>query len=155
MPNKRSRKHEVRALLTVPNLAKAGSSLNLELYDRDEKIGELVIGRGSLFWYGRKRQSSKRIPWSRFADLMETSRTADSPARQPHKQIGPCRSLAILSGAFTARTVTTSATRRLSRCWLGGSRVTSTRPEPLWPRRPEPDRSRVLMDASGRKPSPL
>lgn len=71
MPSKRSRKHEVRGLLTVPNLAKAGSSLNLEIFDRDEKIGELVIGRGSLFWYGRRRQRSKRISWSRFAEFMD------------------------------------------------------------------------------------
>jgi len=30
-----------------------------------------VIGRGSLFWYGRSRKRSKRIPWSRFADMMD------------------------------------------------------------------------------------
>ena len=46
------RKHEVKAKLANFELVKAGSSLNLEVFANDEKIGELEIGRGSLFWTG-------------------------------------------------------------------------------------------------------
>ena len=65
------RKHEVKADLKNFELAKARSSLNLNIYANDEKIGELEIGRGSLYWYGRSRHRSKRIDWSRFAEMMD------------------------------------------------------------------------------------
>jgi len=65
------RKHGVKASLQVPQLAKAGSSLNLNIYADRQKLGELVVGRGSLYWYGRNRQRRKRIPWTTFADMMD------------------------------------------------------------------------------------
>jgi hypothetical protein len=65
------RKHEVKADLANFELAKARSSLNLQIYANDEKIGELEIGRGSLYWYGRNRHRSKRIDWSQFASMMD------------------------------------------------------------------------------------
>ena len=65
------RKHEVKADLANFELAKARSSLNLQIYANDEKIGELEIGRGSLYWYGRNRHRSKRIDWTRFATMMD------------------------------------------------------------------------------------
>ena len=68
---RQTRKHEVKAHLKNFDLAKAGSSLNLQIYALDEKIGELEVGRGSLFWYGRNRHKSKRINWSRFAEMMD------------------------------------------------------------------------------------
>ena len=72
MPRRsRERKHAVRATLTVQELTKAGSSLHLELYARGERIGTLEIGRGALYWKGGKRQRSKRLPWTRFAELMD------------------------------------------------------------------------------------
>ena len=72
MPRKRTpKKHSVKAYLQVTELAKAGSSLELNIYASKEKIGTLVIGRGSLFWYGRSRQKRKRIAWSRFAEMMD------------------------------------------------------------------------------------
>jgi len=73
MPKKRTvpKRHSVRAELTVPELSKAGSSLRLDLFAHDQKIGELQIGRGSLFWYGRNRVKSKRIRWTRFAEMMD------------------------------------------------------------------------------------
>ena len=40
------RKHEVKADLHNFELAKAKSSLNLEIYAEGEKIGELEVGRG-------------------------------------------------------------------------------------------------------------
>jgi hypothetical protein len=66
-----NRKHSVRAQLTVQELTKAGTSLMLEISARGEKIGELEIGRGSLYWRGGKRQLRKRLSWSRFAELMD------------------------------------------------------------------------------------
>jgi len=72
MARRKSRKvHSVRANLRVPELTVAGSSLTLELFADKHKIGELLIGQGSLFWYGRNRQKSKRIPWLHFAEMMD------------------------------------------------------------------------------------
>jgi hypothetical protein len=66
-----TRKHEVKADLANFELAKARSSLKLQIYANKEKIGELEVGRGSLYWQGGKRQRSKRLDWSRFADMMD------------------------------------------------------------------------------------
>jgi hypothetical protein len=63
--------HTVRAALHVPGLSRAGSSLTLLIYAHDEKIGEIELGRGSLFWRGGKRQRRKRVSWSRFAEMMD------------------------------------------------------------------------------------
>jgi hypothetical protein len=69
------RRHSVRGELNVRELSKAGSSLTLELFVRQKrsraKIGELVIGRGALYWYGRNRHRRKRISWTRFAEMMD------------------------------------------------------------------------------------
>jgi hypothetical protein len=69
--NNPNRKHSARALLTVRELTRAGSSLNVRLYARGRKIGELEIGRGSLFWFGHRRRGRKRIRWSTFAHMMD------------------------------------------------------------------------------------
>ena len=66
-----ARKHEVKADLANFELAKARSSLTLQIYANKEKIGALEIGRGSLYWQGRKKQRSKRLDWSRFAEMMD------------------------------------------------------------------------------------
>ena len=72
MPKKKPiKKHSVRANLHVVELTRAGSSLDLEIYADNEKIGTMIIGRGSLSWKGGKRQITKRIPWSRFAEMMD------------------------------------------------------------------------------------
>lgn len=72
MPLKRTRKkHSVKANLHVLELTRAGSSLDLAIYADQEKIGTMIIGSGSLLWYGGKRQTRKRIPWSRFAAMMD------------------------------------------------------------------------------------
>jgi hypothetical protein len=63
--------HVVRARLIVHELSKAGTSLYVEIMARGEKIGELEIGRGSLYWRGGKRQIRKRLRWPRFAELMD------------------------------------------------------------------------------------
>lgn len=66
-----ARVHAVRAILKVHELSKAGTSLLLEVLERGEKIGELEIGRGSLFWRGGRRHGRKRVRWARFAELMD------------------------------------------------------------------------------------
>ena len=66
-----ARKHEVKASLRNGELVKAKSSLRLAVFAEGKKIGELQIGRGSLFWWGHKRKLSKRISWSRFAEMMD------------------------------------------------------------------------------------
>jgi hypothetical protein len=66
-----ARVHAVRAVFKVHELSKAGTSLLLEVLERGEKIGELEIGRGSLFWRGGKRHGRKQIRWARFAELMD------------------------------------------------------------------------------------
>ena len=73
-----ARTHVVRAQLSVHELSKAGTSLYLEIMARGEKIGELEIGRGSLYWKGGKRQIRKRLPWPRFAELMDRLAYGDS-----------------------------------------------------------------------------
>lgn len=65
------KKHSVKANLHVLELTRAGSSLSLAIYADKEKIGTMVIGQGSLSWKGGKRQITKRIPWSRFAAMMD------------------------------------------------------------------------------------
>jgi hypothetical protein len=64
------RKHAVKARLNVHELTKAGTSLNLEIFAAGEKIGELEIGRGGLYWWGGRRHRSKRLSWSDFAERM-------------------------------------------------------------------------------------
>jgi hypothetical protein len=65
------RKHTVTAHVQILDLTKAGSSMELDIYANEEKIGTIVIGRGSLTWRGGKRQREKRLSWSKFAELMD------------------------------------------------------------------------------------
>jgi len=66
-----NRVHAVKASIQNVELTKAGSSTLLKIYANEKKIGELVIGRGSLSWSGRNRRTKKRIDWSRFAEMMD------------------------------------------------------------------------------------
>ena len=68
--SKTAPKHTVRANFQVIELTKAGSSIELEIFANKQKLGTIVMGRGSIFWYGKGRQKSKRISWSRFAKMM-------------------------------------------------------------------------------------
>lgn len=65
-----SRRFVVRAELDNFELAKARSALKLQIYSRGEKVGELQVGRGSIYWWGAYRQNEKRINWGRFAEMM-------------------------------------------------------------------------------------
>jgi hypothetical protein len=65
------RKHAVKTSLRNVHLPKAMSALNLILKADGEKIGELIVGRGSFSWYGRSRKRRKSISWSEFATTMD------------------------------------------------------------------------------------
>jgi hypothetical protein len=57
--------------VSIPELAKAGSSISLEVHAEGEKIGTIIAGRGSLTWFGGKRKTGCEISWSRFAEMMD------------------------------------------------------------------------------------
>ena len=65
------RKFEVKAEVANFTLAKAKSALKLAIYNRDEKLGQLEIGRGSLYWTGAHRQIEKRLNWGRVAQMLD------------------------------------------------------------------------------------
>jgi hypothetical protein len=67
---KMHRKHEVSAGIDNIELARAKSSLHLTILADGEKLGQLEIGQGSLYWWGKNRRKSKRLDWSRFAEKM-------------------------------------------------------------------------------------
>ena len=52
-------RYEVKAEISNATLAKAKSALSLQIYLRHMKLGEIQIGRGSLFWSGARRQSER------------------------------------------------------------------------------------------------
>jgi hypothetical protein len=66
-----SRNIQSKRTCRVVELTRTGSSLELEIYADQEKIGTMIIGQGSLSWKGGKRPIRKRIPWSRFAAMMD------------------------------------------------------------------------------------
>ena len=70
-PASLERKYEVKAEIENFSLVKAKSALKLEIYCREEKLGELRVGRGSLYWWGAHRQKEKRVSWGRFAQMMD------------------------------------------------------------------------------------
>jgi hypothetical protein len=64
--------HQVKAAVKNLDLTKAGTSIELNVYAAEEKIGTVEIGRGSLRWYGKSKKNPKIIPWSKLADWMES-----------------------------------------------------------------------------------
>jgi len=70
-PSAPERRHTVRASLRNVDLTKATTALTLVLHDEGEKMGELVVGRGSFFWKARHGKKRKRITWSDFAAMMD------------------------------------------------------------------------------------
>jgi hypothetical protein len=60
----------VKAELANFQLAKAKSALTLHIHSAGQKVGELQIGRGSIYWWGKHRQIPKRINWTRFTEMM-------------------------------------------------------------------------------------
>jgi hypothetical protein len=81
MPKKKLiKKHSVKANLQVVELTGAGSSLDLEIYADQEKIGTMIIGQGSLSWKGGKRQSQWAVGGGQWAVGGDGSKTGVRPA---------------------------------------------------------------------------
>lgn len=66
--DKKTNVHKVRASIEVPELSNAGSSLRLDVFNAEGKLGKLVIGRGSLTWFARNQKRGKRRTWTDFAE---------------------------------------------------------------------------------------
>ncbi len=66
-----NRKHSVRAELQIIELSKSGTSITLEIYAEEEKLGTLIIGRGSMTWYGSRWKNGRKFSWPQFAAKME------------------------------------------------------------------------------------
>ncbi len=64
------RKHSVRCTIEVPELTKSGSAVRFDVHADGEKIGTILLGRGSITWYGGKRKTGVQISWTKFAELM-------------------------------------------------------------------------------------
>jgi hypothetical protein len=56
------RKFEVHAEIENFTLAKGKSALKLQIYSRNEKRGELQIGRGSIRWWSATARLSTAFP---------------------------------------------------------------------------------------------
>lgn len=67
----KKKRHKVQASMQVLELNNAGSSLEFEIFEAEAKIGRIVLGRGSISWYGRGRHKGKRWGWKRFAKIMD------------------------------------------------------------------------------------
>ena len=65
------RRHHVSATLGIQELSKAGTSIKLFVHRDDEKLGEMDIGRGAIYWRGGNKQKWERIGWTRFAEMMD------------------------------------------------------------------------------------
>ena len=64
-------KHQVDVDFRSRDITRAGTSLELDVFARGEKLGKMTIGSGSLTWRGRSRRSGRRITWTRFAAMMD------------------------------------------------------------------------------------
>ena len=65
------KKHSVSASVQIHELTRAGTSVDFEIFADEEKVGTIIIGRGSITWFGRNRRKSIELSWTRFAELMD------------------------------------------------------------------------------------
>jgi hypothetical protein len=52
-------------------LSKSGTSIKLEIFAEKEKLGTLIIGRGSMTWYGANWKNGRKFSWPVFAAKMD------------------------------------------------------------------------------------
>jgi hypothetical protein len=71
MRKKRQRKHKVVGAVNNIDLTKAGTSVSLDVFADQEKIGRVELGRGTIRWYGRRKQKATPISWTKFAEWMD------------------------------------------------------------------------------------
>lgn len=65
-----ARIHAVSADLENFKLAKAKSALTIRLLVKGKRAGEVHMGSGGLFWWGRRKKSGMRMSWTKFAEMM-------------------------------------------------------------------------------------
>jgi acetyl-CoA carboxylase carboxyltransferase component len=65
------KKHTVSARMQVLELTKAGSSMELDIFANKIKLGTIIVGRGSLTWYGKSRRTGRTFSWTEFAKIMD------------------------------------------------------------------------------------
>jgi len=68
---KKSKRRQAVRDVQIMELSKSGTSTTLYVQDEAETLGTLVIGRGSMTWYGRKWHKGRRFSWARFAAKMD------------------------------------------------------------------------------------
>jgi hypothetical protein len=68
---KTKRNFSVQANMKVFELSKAGTSVDFDIFSQGEKFGTLIVGRGSVTWYGHNRKIGRRMSWARFDRLMQ------------------------------------------------------------------------------------
>jgi hypothetical protein len=71
MKTRKRKKYSVQASVNNLELTRAGSAINLVIESHGETLGTLHIGRGSLFWWGARKKTRKRIAWSKLADMFD------------------------------------------------------------------------------------
>ena len=64
------KKHKVTATMVSHELTRAGSGIKLDIFGNNLRLGTLLVGQGSMQWTPAKKQSSKRIDWTTFAQKM-------------------------------------------------------------------------------------
>ena len=69
---KQKRRFSVQANMKVFELSKAGTSVDFEIFFEGEKFGTLIVGRGSVTWYGRDRKIGRRLSWAEFDRRMQS-----------------------------------------------------------------------------------
>jgi hypothetical protein len=78
MPRKTAKLvHRVTGNLALVELTKAGSALTLEVFQKNRKLGTIVIGQGSFSWFGHNRRHEREWSWSAFAKLMDREAYGD------------------------------------------------------------------------------
>lgn len=77
----REKRHLVKATLKVHELTKAGTSLELQVFGDGQKLGTMIIGQGSLTWFGGRRRTGREINWSAFAEMMNKRFYGDNRER--------------------------------------------------------------------------
>lgn len=64
--------HRVKASVNLQDLPQAGAAITLKILHDQTTLGHLVIGRGSLTWWGKNRRTNYvSFSWPEFAAAME------------------------------------------------------------------------------------
>jgi len=72
--------------MQILGLTRAGSSIDLYIYEDGQKLGEVRLGRGSLIWTGKWKGQNKslRLRWHKFASLMNGIASGEIKLRIPN-----------------------------------------------------------------------